>query len=250
MRGIEGRVCVVTGAAQGNGKAIAEGLAAAGAILALCDINEVAVAGVASDLSSLGAQVYAAGVDVADAAACARFAADVRRWSGPVSVLVNNAGVIRRQSVFEDGFEETWDQVFRVNVDGARNMVRAFLSDLTQSRGSIINLASIMAFSAGPGLGAYAASKGAVAQFTKAMAHDLAPHGVRVNAIAPGVIATPMTEATRANPAAIDRFMAHTPMGRVGQPEELAGPVLFLASDLASYVTGAVLPVDGGYLCA
>lgn len=250
MRGIEGRVCVVTGAAQGNGKAIAEGLAAAGAILALCDINEVAVAGVASDLSSLGAQVYAAGVDVADAAACARFAADVRRWSGPVSVLVNNAGVIRRQSVFEDGFEEAWDQVFRVNVDGARNMVRAFLSDLTQSRGSIINLASIMAFSAGPGLGAYAASKGAVAQFTKAMAHDLAPHGVRVNAIAPGVIATPMTEATRANPAAIDRFMAHTAMGRVGQPEELAGPVLFLASDLASYVTGAVLPVDGGYLCA
>lgn len=250
MRGIEGRVCVVTGAAQGNGKAIAEGLAAAGAILALCDINEVAVAGVASDLSSLGAQVCAAGVDVADSAACARFAADVRRWSGPVSVLVNNAGVIRRQSVFEDGFEEAWDQVFRVNVDGARNMVRAFLSDLTQSRGSIINLASIMAFSAGPGLGAYAASKGAVAQFTKAMAHDLAPHGVRVNAIAPGVIATPMTEATRANPAAIDRFMAHTPMGRVGQPEELAGPVLFLASDLASYVTGAVLPVDGGYLCA
>lgn len=250
MRGIEGRVCVVTGAAQGNGKAIAEGLAAAGAILALCDINEVAVAGVASDLSSLGAQVYAAGVDVADVAACARFAADVRRWSGPVSVLVNNAGVIRRQSVFEDGFEEAWDQVFRVNVDGARNMVRAFLSDLTQSRGSIINLASIMAFSAGPGLGAYAASKGAVAQFTKAMAHDLAPHGVRVNAIAPGVIATPMTEATRANPAAIDRFIAHTPMGRVGQPEELAGPVLFLASDLASYVTGAVLPVDGGYLCA
>jgi NAD(P)-dependent dehydrogenase (short-subunit alcohol dehydrogenase family) len=250
MRGIEGRVCVVTGAAQGNGKAIAEGLAAAGAILALCDINEVAVAGVASDLSSLGAQVYAAGVDVADAAACARFAADVRRWSGPVSVLVNNAGVIRRQSVFEDGFEESWDQVFRVNVDGARNMVRAFLSDLTQTRGSIINLASIMAFSAGPELGAYAASKGAVAQFTKAMAHDLAPHGVRVNAIAPGVIATPMTEATRANPAAIDRFMAHTPMGRVGQPEELAGPVLFLASDLASYVTGVVLPVDGGYLCA
>ncbi|NBN79886.1 glucose 1-dehydrogenase [Microvirga tunisiensis] len=250
MRGIEGRVCVVTGAAQGNGKAIAEGLAAAGAVLALCDINEVAVAGVAADLSSLGAQVYAAGVDVADAAACARFAADVRRWSGPASVLVNNAGVIRRQSVFEDGFEAGWEQVFRVNVEGARNMVRVFLPDLTQTRGSIINLASIMAFSAGPGLAAYAASKGALAQFTKALAHDLAPHGVRVNAIAPGVIATPMTEATRANPAAIDRFMAHTPLGRVGQPEELAGPVLFLASDLASYVTGAVLPVDGGYLCA
>ncbi|WP_439529259.1 SDR family NAD(P)-dependent oxidoreductase [Pannonibacter sp.] len=250
MRGIEGRVCVVTGAGQGNGKAIAEGLANVGAVLALCDINEMAVLNVAADLAKRGAVVHAAAVDVGDIATVTAFAADVRSRLGPVAVLVNNAGVIRRQSVFEDGFEAGWEQVFRVNVEGTRNMVRAFLSDLTQTRGSVVNLASIMAFSAGPGLGAYAASKGAVAQFTKALAHDLAPHGVRVNAIAPGVIATPMTEATRANPASIDRFMAHTPMGRVGLPEELSGPVLFLASDLASYVTGAVLPVDGGYLCA
>lgn len=250
MRGIDGRVCVVTGAGQGNGKAIAEGLANAGAVLALCDINEMAVLNVAADLAKRGAVVHAAAVDVGDIATVTAFAADVRSRLGQVAVLVNNAGVICRQSVFEDGFEAGWEQVFRVNVEGTRNMVRAFLSDLTQTRGSVVNLASIMAFSAGPGLGAYAASKGAVAQFTKALAHDLAPHGVRVNAIAPGVIATPMTEATRANPASLDRFMAHTPMGRVGLPEELAGPVLFLASDLASYVTGAVLPVDGGYLCA
>jgi NAD(P)-dependent dehydrogenase (short-subunit alcohol dehydrogenase family) len=107
-----------------------------------------------------------------------------------------------------------------------------------------------MSVTAGPGLAAYAASKGAVLQLTRAMAHDLAPFGIRVNAIAPGVIETPMTEATRANPDAIGRFMAHTPMRRVGRPEELAGPVLFLASDAASYVTGALLPVDGGYLSA
>jgi len=113
-----------------------------------------------------------------------------------------------------------------------------------------VNLASIMSLVAGPGLTAYAASKGAVAQFTKALAQDMAPHGVRVNAILPGVIETPMTEVTRQTPEAIGRFMAHTPMRRVGQPEELVGPVVFLASKAASYVTGALLPVDGGYLTA
>ncbi|MEY8842743.1 SDR family NAD(P)-dependent oxidoreductase, partial [Cribrihabitans sp. XS_ASV171] len=137
---------------------------------------------------------------------------------------------------------QDWAATFAVNVDGPRNMVAAFLDDLRETRGAVVNLGSIMSLTAGPGLTAYAASKGALAQFTRALAHDLAPHGVRVNAILPGVIDTPMTEATRANPDAIARFMAHTPMGRTGRPEELAGPVIFLASEAASYVTGALLP--------
>jgi NAD(P)-dependent dehydrogenase (short-subunit alcohol dehydrogenase family) len=112
----------------------------------------------------------------------------------------------------------------------------------------VVNLGSIASFVGYRNSASYAASKGGVIQLTKALACDLAPDGVRVNGIAPGVIATPMTEGTRANPEAMARFMGHTPLARVGQPEELVGPVLFLASHLSSYVTGVMLPVDGGYL--
>jgi NAD(P)-dependent dehydrogenase (short-subunit alcohol dehydrogenase family) len=187
-------------------------------------------------------------VDVTDPAALRAFADQVRAALGPADILINNAGVIRRTPVDAETYEDDWDAVFAVNVTGARNAARAFLPQLAETRGAIVNLGSIMSAVAGPNISAYAASKGAVAQLTRALAHDLAPQGVRVNALAPGVIATPMTEATRENPEAIGRFLAHTPMGRVGQPEELVGPALFLASDAASYVTGAVLPVDGGYL--
>jgi NAD(P)-dependent dehydrogenase (short-subunit alcohol dehydrogenase family) len=128
--------------------------------------------------------------------------------------------------------------------------VRAFLDQLRQTKGRIVNLASVMAVTAGPGLVAYAASKGAVLQVTKALVHDLSPDGIRVNAIAPGVIETAMNADTRGNPDALQRFMQHTPMRRTGKTDELIGPVLFLASHMSSYVTGAMLPVDGGYLTA
>jgi NAD(P)-dependent dehydrogenase (short-subunit alcohol dehydrogenase family) len=248
VQGIEKAVAVVTGAAQGNGKAIAEGLARAGALVAICDINETAVEEVAAGVRNEGLQARAYALDVTVADAAVRFAAAVENDLGPVEILVNNAGIIRRTALDADSFERDWDDVLRVNIGGVKTMVRALLPQLRRTRGRIINLGSIMSISAGPGLSAYAASKGAVLQLTKALAHDLAPDGIRVNAIAPGVIATPMTMVTRENPQAIDRFMAHTPMGRVGEPEELVGPVLFLASDMSSYVTGALLPVDGGYL--
>ena len=121
-------------------------------------------------------------------------------------------------------------------------------SDATQDAGTIINVASIASF---VGLGStlgYSPSKGAVKLFTQALARDLAPDGIRVNAIAPGVIETPMTTGTRENPERLAAFMTRTPLGRVGQPEELVGPVIFLASSMASYVNGAILPVDGGFL--
>ncbi|BCH24626.1 SDR family NAD(P)-dependent oxidoreductase [Mesorhizobium sp. L-8-3] len=250
MFGIAGSVAVVTGAGQGNGRAIALGLAQAGVRLALCDANGETVEESAAIIHREGGEALALKVDVSDRTACRNFATRVRQDLGETAILVNNAGIIRRHGLDDPDFDDHWEATFRVNVDGTKNMVQAFVPQLEKTRGRIINLASIMSQVAGPGIPAYVASKGAVAQFTKALAHDLAPRGIRVNAIAPGVIDTPMTEATRGNEAAIGRFMAHTPLGRTGRPEELVGPVLFLASNMSSYVTGAILPVDGGYLAA
>lgn len=250
MIDIEGCVAVVTGAGQGNGRAIALGLARAGARIAVADINAQTAQETAGLIANEGGKAIAAKLDVSDNTAVAAFADQVASGLGPAAILVNNAGIIRRHGLDDADFDRHWDDTFRINVDGTRNMVRSFASQLESTGGRIINLASIMSFSAGPGIPAYVASKGAIAQFTKALAHELAPRGIRVNALAPGVIETPMTEATRGNADAIGRFMAHTPLGRTGKPEELVGPVLFLASGMSSYVTGAILPVDGGYLAA
>ena len=137
-----------------------------------------------------------------------------------------------------------------VNVNGIFNVVHAWLPALRQTRGNIINVASIASFvGVGSTLG-YSPSKGTVKLFTQALARDLASDGIRVNAIAPGVIATPMTASTREDPNRLAGFMTRTPLGRVGEPDELIGPVIFLASSMASYVNGAILPVDGGFLAA
>ena len=250
MDGIKGVVAVVTGAAQGNGKAIAEGLARQGARVALCDLQSGPVEEVARSLRAEGLNALAYAANVAESQAVAELAAKVLIDFGTTEILINNAGIIRRTPVGSETFETDWALVQSVNATGPMLMVRAFLPQLRQTKGRIVNLGSIMSVLGGPGLVAYAASKGAVLQMTKALAHDLSPDGIRVNAIAPGVIETPMTVATRNDPEAIGRFMAHTPMRRPGQPQELVGPVLFLASHMSTYVTGALLPVDGGYLAA
>jgi NAD(P)-dependent dehydrogenase (short-subunit alcohol dehydrogenase family) len=250
MELIRDAVAVVTGAAQGNGKAIAQGLARHGAKVAVCDINISAALEVASEIASEGAVAKAFKVDVTEPDSVSELARVVERELGKASILINNAGIIRRTPVSSETFVQDWRSVMAVNADGPMLMVRAFLPQLAATGGRIVNLASIMAVTAAPGLSGYASSKGALLQMTKALAHDLAPLGIRINAIAPGVIETPMTEATRDNPDSISKFMAHTPMKRVGQPEELVGPVIFLVSGMSSYVTGALLPVDGGYLAS
>jgi NAD(P)-dependent dehydrogenase (short-subunit alcohol dehydrogenase family) len=246
---LAGEVAVVTGAAQGNGRAIALGLAKAGAAVAVADINGTGAQAVAAEIAAAGGKAFGAALDVSDAKACAAFAASVENTLGMAcSVLVNNAGIIRRVAIDDPDYDRHWLETLTVNVTGMKNVTRALLPQLRKTKGRIVNLGSINSFATGPRATTYTASKGAVLQFTRALAAELAPEGIRVNGIAPGVIDTPMTEATRNDPAAIGRFMAHTPMGRTGKPEELVGPVLFLASEMSSYVTGAMLPVDGGYL--
>jgi NAD(P)-dependent dehydrogenase (short-subunit alcohol dehydrogenase family) len=160
---------------------------------------------------------------------------------------VNNAGVIIREGIDSPSAQENIHKVFDVNLFGVFNTIQAFLPQLRQTRGCIVNIASGAALHGQANAVGYSASKGAVKLLTQSMAADLSKDGIRVNAVAPGVIETPMTEATRANPERLERFMGRIPSGRLGLPHEIAGPVVFLASHMASYVNGTMLSADGGY---
>jgi NAD(P)-dependent dehydrogenase (short-subunit alcohol dehydrogenase family) len=245
---LAGDIVVVTGAAQGNGAAIARGLARHGAVVAMADRDAAKLQEAVESIQAEGGRVQGFTLDVSDMADCERFASDVQKQLGPASVLVNNAGIVRRVSVEEDGFVGSMRDLFEVNTLGSAHMVKALLSQLKLTKGRVIHIGSIASFAATTGGVAYGASKGGVLLMTKTMAAELAPFGIRVNGIAPGLMVTPMTEPTRANPEAARLYLEHIPMKRFGDAGELVGPVLFLASELSSYVTGVMLPVDGGYL--
>jgi NAD(P)-dependent dehydrogenase (short-subunit alcohol dehydrogenase family) len=243
-----GRLALVTGAGRGNGAAIARGLAAAGAEVIVTDIDKDAARTIADSIVADGGKARGFALDVTDEEGCRKLAQDLSLLVGPIRILVNNAGIFLRGNLFAPDGRERWEKTMAVNVQGPFNVTMAFVEQLKQTGGTIVNIASINSFVAQAGSGAYPVSKGALAQFTRALASELAPDGVRVNALAPGLIATAMTEPTRADPKRLEAFLAHVPMKRAGEPEELAGPVVFLCSDAASYITGAILPVDGGYL--
>ena len=245
---LEGRVAFVTGAASGIGAAVARALAAAGARVALADRQADACAGVAQAITATGGTAHAHGLDVTDSDAVRAVAAQVGERLGDAAIVVNCAGVLVRRGIDDPQAEAIIHQVMDVNLHGAFAVVRAFLPALRRSRGCVVNVASGAAFSAQAGCAGYSASKGALHMLTRTLAVDLGADGVRVNAVAPGVIDTPMTAATRSDPARLAGFLRRTPAGRVGQPEEVAAAVLFLASPLASYVNGVTLPVDGGFL--
>jgi NAD(P)-dependent dehydrogenase (short-subunit alcohol dehydrogenase family) len=245
---LTGRWALVTGAGHGNGAAIAQGLAAAGAKVIVTDIDKEGARTIADAIVKAGGEARAYQLDVTDAAACTKLAADIALLVGPIRILVNNAGIFLRGPLIAPDGRERWEKTMEVNVQGPFNVTMAFIDQLKLTKGAIVNIASINSFVAQAGTGAYPVSQGAIAQFTRGLASELAADGVRVNALAPGLIATAMTEPTRADPVRLAAFLAHVPMKRVGQPEELVGPVVFLCSDAASYVTGAILPVDGGFL--
>jgi len=249
---LQNHIAVVTGAASGIGRAIALGFAREGAQVAVLDVNGEGAAKTAAEIGAAGGKAQAFTLDVSDRNACRAVAADVASRVGPVSILVNNAGINRRNAFVgdADALLKDWQDIMAVNLNGVFNVTHAFLGALRASKGRIVNIASIQSFMhvRTPNSPAYTTSKHGVLGFTRALAAELGKDGVRVNAIGPGLIETPLNAAVRANnPELVKIFMDHTPLGRAGKPEDIVGPAIFLASDLSAYVTGTILMADGGY---
>lgn len=238
----------VTGAGQGIGQAVAEGLAAMGAQVVAVDMNGAAAEATAQRIRADGYPAHALALDVADANACRAAAAALQLPPGHKLLLVNNAGLRPKHAFDSEDRDALWQRTMAVNVDGARNTILAFQDLLAASRGCVVNVTSLAAQRAAGSSIAYSTSKAALEMLTKTMALELAPQGIRVNAVSPGVMLTSMTEQTRKDPQHVAYMLRRIPMKRYGEPAEIAGPIAFLASPLASYVTAAVLNVDGGYL--
>ena len=247
---LKNKLALITGAGGGLGTAIALGFAREGARVIVADINAERAAVVADQIRATGGEAWSEVVDVTDREGTRRWAAALTERLGPIDVLVNNAGISGRGKIDEDNAPELWDRILKVNLDGLFNVTHAFIPALKQSRGNVVNLSSIVAFVSGISTAGYVVSKGAVRSLTQALARDLAPYGVRVNAVAPGLMLTEMVRPQLDTPGGTDWFMKRAPMARGGEPDEVVGPIVFLASGMASYVNGAVLPVDGGFLAA
>jgi NAD(P)-dependent dehydrogenase (short-subunit alcohol dehydrogenase family) len=249
---LEGHVAVVTGGGSGIGEAIALGYAEQGASVAVVDVNDAAGAATAKAITAKGGKAISVKMDVTDRAACDAAAGEVAGALGKVSILVNNAGINRRTPFVGDKAQvaKDWDDILEVNLKGVFNVTHAFVEQLRETRGRVINIGSIQSFVhvRWPNSAAYTTSKHGVLGMTRALAAELGRDGVRVNAIGPGLIETPLNKAARdANPDMVQKVLEHTPLGRAGKPSDIVGPAIFLASDLAAYVTGGIVMADGGF---
>jgi NAD(P)-dependent dehydrogenase (short-subunit alcohol dehydrogenase family) len=249
---LQNHIAVVTGAGSGIGRAIAAGYAREGARVVLLDINASAAAEAAKEISASGGQADSLALDVTRRDDCIAVAKHVAEKVGQVTILVNNAGIARRNSMLgaDEAVIKDWEDVIAINLTGVFNVTHALLAALRAAKGRIVNIGSIQSFVhvRTPSSPAYTASKHGVLGFTRALAAELGKDGVRVNAIGPGFIETPLNANARAtNPELAKTFVAHTPLGRPGTAEDIVGPAIFLASDLSAYVTGSIVMVDGGY---
>jgi 2-deoxy-D-gluconate 3-dehydrogenase len=255
---LSGQVCIVTGGAKGIGRAVSQRFAEAGARIMIMDLDGESAEQTARDLEAVGGDAAFIQADVSEPSSAARVVEAAEKLWGPVEVLVNNAGIYPIAPALECD-ELLWSRVMDVNLKGAFLLARAVAARLveTRSRGAIVNIASINAQTPMPGLAAYAAAKAGVTMLTRSLAQEFGPLGIRVNAVAPGGIDTPGgQEANRtvAQAFGIPReqvtamYLGRVPLGRMGQPDDVALAALFLASPAASYITGTSLVVDGGYM--
>lgn len=242
---LDGRVALITGAASGLGAAIASAFAEAGAEVAVHGNRRAAT----DTAAAIGSSAAAFQADLGETTGAEKLFTEVKQRFRRVDILINNAGTIHRDAA-EDFRLEDWQRVLQVNLTSVFQLSQLVGRDLLSRKtgGKIINIASLLSFQGGIRVPAYAASKGGVAQLTKALANEWASHNIQVNAIAPGYFATTNTEALQADPVRNRQILERIPASRWGEPADLAGAALFLASQASNYVTGTVLTVDGGWM--
>jgi len=247
---LKDQIALITGASSGIGHATAIAMAREGAHVGVnYHKNKAGAEQAVEAIRKAGGQAEAIHADVTSAAEVQAMVDSVRKRWGRVDILVNNAGDLLRRSMLSDMTEEYWDQIMDLNLKSVFLCVKAVWEEMASRKsGSIINVNSIAGRNGGgPGAGAYATAKGGMITYTKSLAKELAPHGVRVNGIAPGVIATPYHE-RYSPPEVFQKFIANIPLGRAGTSEEIASVIVFLASPAASYIVGETVEVNGGML--
>jgi 3-oxoacyl-[acyl-carrier protein] reductase len=248
---LKGKTVVITGAKQGMGKADALAFAESGAKVTVADISQEDCQSVVDEIKKNGGQGLAVKCDVTDEKEVEGMIKKTVEKFGRVDILVNNAGICQFKP-FLELTEEEWQRTLDINLKGYFLCAKAAAKEMAkQKSGAIVNISSVVMGQMGMGmvgLSHYSASKGGIAALTKTLALELAPYNVRVNAIAPGAIDTPMAASVKTDPKILEQTLAMIPMRRMGKPEEIANTVLFLSSDASSYITGSMVVVDGGWL--